>query len=140
MIIAGSAARRQKGRVLEGIVQIIGELVLQIVAEVLVELGLHSIAEPFRQPPNPWLASVGYALFGAVAGGLRLLLPPDHMMPAGVARLANLALTPVLVDGAMMALGAWRAQRGEPVLRIDRFAYGYLFALGLALVRFFGAD
>lgn len=125
---------------LEGILQIMGELMLQIVAEVLVELGQHSIAEPFRQAPNPWLASAGYALFGAAAGGLSLLLVPDHMIPAGVARLANLLLTPVLAGGAMVALGAWRARRGEPVLRIDRFAYGYLFALGLALVRFFGAD
>jgi hypothetical protein len=39
----------------------------------------------------------------------------------------------------MAAIGAWRARRGEPVLRIDRFAYGYLFALSLALVRFFFA-
>jgi hypothetical protein len=30
----------------------------------------------------------------------------------------------------------WRARHGKPVLRIDRFAYGYLFALAFALVRF----
>ncbi len=36
----------------------------------------------------------------------------------------------------MVALGARRAKRGEPLLRIDRFSYGYLFALSLALVRF----
>jgi hypothetical protein len=36
----------------------------------------------------------------------------------------------------MVALGAWRAQRGEPLLRLDRFSYGYLFALSQALVRF----
>lgn len=36
----------------------------------------------------------------------------------------------------MTAMGAWRARRGEPVLRIDKFAYGYLFALSLAIVRF----
>lgn len=33
-------------------------------------------------------------------------------------------------------VGHWRARRGHDVLRIDRFAYGYLFALFLALVRY----
>jgi hypothetical protein len=37
---------------------------------------------------------------------------------------------------AMSLLGHWRAKRGDPVLRIDRFAYGYLFALGVAIIRF----
>jgi hypothetical protein len=36
-------------------------------------------------------------------------------------------------------MGAWRARRGQQVLRIDRFAYGYLFALSLGLVRFYFA-
>jgi hypothetical protein len=49
------------------------------------------------------------------------------------------ALTPLLVGGIMVAMGAWRARRGQAVLRIDRFTYGYLFALSLALVRFFFA-
>jgi len=39
----------------------------------------------------------------------------------------------------MAILGAWRARRGQQVLRIDRFAYGYLFALSIALVRFYFA-
>jgi len=40
----------------------------------------------------------------------------------------------------MSAMGYWRARRGQAVLRIDRFAYGYLFALTFALVRFWFAD
>jgi hypothetical protein len=39
----------------------------------------------------------------------------------------------------MAGMGAWRARRGQPVLRIDKFAYGFLFALALALVRYFFA-
>ncbi|MDC9640262.1 hypothetical protein QYG06_18720 [Xanthomonas euvesicatoria] len=39
----------------------------------------------------------------------------------------------------MAALGAWRARRGDPVLRIDRFSHGYLFALCFALMRYFFA-
>jgi hypothetical protein len=118
------------------LLEVLGEFLLQVFGEALVELGLHSLAEPFRKPPDPWLAALGYALFGAIAGGLSLLVLPQHLTPAGVARVANLVLTPIAVGGCMVALGAWRSKRGEPVLRIDRFSYGYLFALALALVRF----
>jgi hypothetical protein len=37
----------------------------------------------------------------------------------------------------MALIGIWRDRRGQEPIRLDRFAYGYLFALSLALVRFF---
>ena len=37
-----------------------GELVLQLVGEILLEIGLHSLAEPFRKNPSPWLAAIAY--------------------------------------------------------------------------------
>lgn len=102
----------------------------------LVELGLHSVAEPFRKRPNVWLAVLGYALLGAGVGALSLWAFPSHLTRDGWPRLVNLVVTPVLAGLAMALLGRWRARRGDPVLRIDRFAYGYLFALAVAVVRF----
>lgn len=52
----------------EFLFEVIGEFVLQTVLEALVELGLHSLAEPFRRQPNPWLAGLGYTIFGAAMG------------------------------------------------------------------------
>ena len=121
---------------LELLLQLLGEFLLQGIGEALVELGLHSVVEPFRKPPNPWLASLGYAIFGAVFGGLSLLLIGHHLTPDGPLRLVNLVLTPVAVGGLMVAMGAWRARKGEPLLRINHFFYGYLFALCFALVRY----
>ena len=123
---------------LEFIFEMVGEFLLQAILEGLVELGFHSLAEPFRKPPNPWLAAIGYALFGAVAGGLSLLLFPDHLV-SGNLRLANLGVTPIAVGLLMCIMGIWRSRHDQPVLRIDRFAYGYVFALFLALVRFWFA-
>lgn len=120
---------------LQLLVELIGEFLLQVVGEALVELGLHSLAEPFRSPPNPWLAALGYSLFGGILGGLSLFIFPDNLVPESL-RIANLLATPLAVGGVMAVIGAWRARRGQPVLRIDRFAYGYLFALALGLVRF----
>jgi hypothetical protein len=120
---------------LEFLFEILGEFVLQTLGEALFEVGLHSLSEPFRRAPNPWLAAVGYTLFGAALGGLSLLVFPLYLV-APPWRVANLFLTPLAVGGVMAAMGAWRARRGEPVLRIDRFLYGFLFAAALASVRY----
>ena len=121
---------------IEFLFEIVGEFLLQVLVEALAELGLHSLGEPFRRRPNPWLAGLGYAIFGAVAGGITLWLLPDHMVRNEVLRKINLLATPLAAGGMMCLIGAWRARRGDDVLRIDRFAYGYVFALFLALVRF----
>ena len=123
---------------LELLFEILAEIILQTLGEALVELGFHSLAEPFRKPPNPWLAAIGYGLFGAMLGGLSLLIFPAHFVSEGW-RIGNLILTPVVVGMLMSAMGYWRARRGQAVLRIDGFAYGYLFALTFALVRFWFA-
>ena len=58
------------------------------------------------------------------------------MVKNGALRWVNLVLTPLSVGACMAGIGLWRANRGQRRLRIDRFSYGYLFALSLALVRF----
>ena len=51
----------------EFLFEIVLEVLLQLFFEVLVEFGLHSIAEPFRKPPNPWLAAMGYGILVVAA-------------------------------------------------------------------------
>ena len=69
--------------------QLVGEFLLQIASEAIAELIGHSMREPFRrsQPIRPWLAGIGYAIFGAVAGGLSLWLLPDLFIEARWLRL-----------------------------------------------------
>jgi hypothetical protein len=121
---------------MEFIFELLFEFLIQIVGEVLFELGMHSMAEPFRTRPNPWLAAFGYAIFGVILGGLSLWLFPHHMVLSVTWRYLNLVLTPLAVGLCMSWLGSWRARRGQQVLRIDRFSFGCLFALTFALVRF----
>lgn len=116
--------------------EFVGELLLQVVFEAIAEVGLHRVRNPLRKPPNPWLAAIGYAIFGAVAGGLSLLVFPALFMPSHGARLANLIVAPILAGAAMAALGAWRRRHDQDLIRLDRFAYGYIFALAMAAVRF----
>ena len=110
---------------------ILVELLIQVLAEELAEFGLHVMAAPFRKPAEPWLASIGYLIFGCALGGLSLTVDRNHITADGLPRIANLVLTPI----AWVRLWRWRARRGDRVLRIDRFFYGYMFALGFASVR-----
>ena len=121
---------------LEILFELFGEFILQVFGEALLELGLHSLAEPFKKEPNIWLASMGYALFGTIAGGLSLLVLSHHFTPAGPLRLINLFLTPVAVGLCMSAMGVWRARRNEPVFLLNKFLYGFIFAAAVAAVRF----
>jgi hypothetical protein len=36
----------------------------------------------------------------------------------------------------MMFIGSWRRRRGQEVVRLDHFSYGFLFAICMAAVRF----
>lgn len=120
---------------MEFLVQLLLEFLIQVIGEALLELGLHSMAEPFRKPPKPWLAAVGYAIFGALFGAISIWIFPHHMVASPSLRWVNLLATPLAVGLCMACLGAWRSSRGQSVLRIDRFSYGYLFALCFAAIR-----
>ena len=123
--------------IFEVIFQFLGELLLQVVFEFLAELGLRSAREVFKRPSNPLLATIGYSLYGAIAGGLSLWWHPAHFTKTLAIRITVLILVPLLSGIAMSLLGAWRRRRDQYLINLDRFAYGYVFALAMALVRFF---
>jgi sterol desaturase/sphingolipid hydroxylase (fatty acid hydroxylase superfamily) len=125
-------------QVLGWILQILGELLLQIVFEAIAELFGHALKEPFRRsrPVQPWLAAMGYLIFGAAAGGLTVWLVPDLFIKAAWLRVANLLLTPIAAGFIMEAIGSWRERREKEVLRLESFAYGFCFAFAMAVVRY----
>jgi len=121
---------------IEFLFEIFAEILIQIIGQALAEAGLHTFNDWRNYKANPWLAGLGYALFGAIVGAITVWLLPHYMVHNEVLRKVNLLVAPVVAGGMMVLVGAWRAKRGDPVLGIDRFAYGYVFALSLALVRF----
>lgn len=121
----------------ELVFEIFGEIFLQLIFE----LGGRSLIEPFSKPVNrnPFLAFFGYALFGLIAGGISVLVFPKHLIPDLRIRTLNLVLTPVAVGAAMAVLGNLRLKADKSVIGIDRFSFGAVFALSMALIRFFFA-
>ena len=120
--------------ILRGILQLLGELLLQLI----VELFGRSLVEPFRRPKpiHPWLAAIGYIIFGAFAGAMSLWLVPALFISAQWLRLVNLFLTPFIAGVLMASLGSWRERNSKQTIRLDSFTYGFLFAFAMAFVRF----
>ena len=125
---------------MEIILEFLFELLIQIVGQILIEFGLHAMAEPFRKAPNAGIAVAGCVLGGALFGALSLAAFPSHALKLGALRWVNLALSPVLAGLGMSAIGVWRERRGQLVFRIDTFMYGYLFAIIVAGIRFIWAQ
>ena len=120
------------------VLRFLGELLVQVIFEGIADHIGHSVKEPFRRPEpiNPWLAALGYIIFGAAAGGASLWLLPELFIETGWLRWLNLLLVPIAAGATMSAVGAWRRHRDMRVIRLDSFSYGYLFAMAMAVVRF----
>ena len=60
------------------ILQFLGELLLQAVFGFIVEVIGRSVTEPFRHPKpvHPWLAAMGYIIFGGLAGAISVWILP----------------------------------------------------------------
>jgi hypothetical protein len=96
-------------------------------------------ASPPRPDVSPTLAVLGYAVLGAAVGAISLWPFPQSFLGPYPARLANLIVTPVIAGALMSFIGGRRQLKGEPLIRLDRFAYGVVFAFAMSLVRFLWA-
>ena len=122
--------------------EIFGEVLLQVVFEALAEVGIHLARGKVEHPESrsKWRLILGYPMLGAMVGGLSLLVFSQSLAHGHNGRLATLLLAPLLAAATTVALGQWRARRGQVPVDIDRMAYAYLFALGLAAVRYVWAN
>jgi hypothetical protein len=120
------------------ILKLFGELLLQAFGELIAEFIGRSAKEPFRRPKpiHPFLAAVGYGIFGGITGLISLWLVPKLFVSAPWLRIVNLVLTPIAVGVFMERLGAWRRKHNQATIRLDTFVYGFVFAISMALVRF----
>jgi hypothetical protein len=139
---------RLVGAVLGGLLEVLLQVAVQLLASVFghavsavaqasASVVGHAVLAPWRarDEVSPLVAVVGYQLYGAVVGGLSLLLFPAHLVADPGTRWLNLAITPVLSGLVMVAVGAWRRRHEQTLIRLDSFAYGWCFAMAVALVR-----
>jgi hypothetical protein len=130
--------------------EFIAEIALQLAFEWLAGTGVRGLrdardtrnarrAKPAAREVSPALAVLGYAALGAIVGAISLWPFPNSFLGPYPARLANLVVTPVIAGALMSFIGGRRQLKGEPPIRLDRFAYGVVFAFAMSLVRFLWA-
>ena len=114
------------------------EILFEMLGQLIIELGFHSLIEPFRsdRPVNRILGFLGYILLGALAGWLSLLLVPVNFIRDSNMQILNLIVSPILIGLFFAWYGRLRARKGLDLIELDRFAYGFVFAFVVALIRF----
>ena len=120
----------------EILLQFLGEIGIQLVMELLAELGLHSVEDTLKRPRHPVWSTIGFAICGAMAGGISLLILPASPIADIELRRVNLIVTPLVAGGAMALIGRRKERRGIRTNRLDRFGYAFAFALAMAAVRY----
>jgi hypothetical protein len=126
---------------IEILFELLAQLVLEILVQGIFELGGRGIVAIFRRDSmtNPWLAICGYLLMGAVAGAISVWIFPMHLLASPVTQILNLAATPIALGLIFEVMGRWRSNHEKPRYAVDRFSYGFTFALTMGLIRYFFA-
>lgn len=118
----------------EFICSFVGDFLLQLGVELLIEAGLRRAGDAMEQC-MPLLTFVAYGMLGLAFGGLSLLVFPQAFVHSSRFHGSSLVISPLLTGLAMTGIGYLRRKRDEPVLRIDTFFYAVIFAFGMALIR-----
>jgi hypothetical protein len=123
---------------LEIAVSFLGELVLEIIVEVLTELGFHSTAERVSNRARGRLFLGGaYLLFGGVLGYISIFLFPKIAFENNVIPILYFIISP-MIAGFALSIVSWLINRGiRPVswFELDKFIFGVLFAIAYSFSR-----
>ena len=122
--------------------EILCEFLLQILAELTVSVasrGIRRLRVGARKY-GPGFSAVLFALLGVIAGGLSLFVFPHPLLHPSKLHGISILLSPLMTGFVMSGLGRTVQRRGRMPARIETFAYGFTFALGMALMRFIFAQ
>jgi len=126
---------------LSGLIELFLEAFFELVAAAILDLVSRAIARVFEglEISSPVLASVGYGLVGVLTGGLSLLIFPHPLVHPSRIHGISLLVSPAIAGVVMSVIGSILRERDKKVVRIESFGYGFAFAFGMAVVRFFFA-
>ena len=124
---------------LEALLELIAAAILALVSRALLGL-FKGVAEAVHH--NRVFMLIIYALLGALAGTLSLLVIPhpllQHEHPWRFHGISVL-ISPIVAGLVLSAFGGVLRRQGKKVTPIETFNYGFAFALGMAVVRLFFA-
>jgi len=114
--------------------------IFQIIFEFLVMLASESAKEKFFSKKQRFvLEFLAYCIGGIFFGLLSLLFFGYLFISNESHRLLNIIITSILLGWLMVWIGRRRAAKGQPVVLLHQFIYGFSFALSMGLVSYFFA-
>ncbi len=111
------------------------ELLLNIIFELFIEFILQIVGEVHKNF-DATRAVLMYFGLGVITGWLSIMIFPHSFIRSSRLHGISLLITPLLAGFTMAGVGWIRRRQDKLVIRLDSFAYGFLFAFGMALVRF----
>lgn len=135
---------------IELFVETIGEAVIQLLFEMIAELGITSIKHASKtslstsgpltitesEPTNSILAAIGSIMLGALFGGISVVVLPHRILSPPKIHGLSMLLSPLLSGLVMHGYGRWRDSQNRGHSRLATFAGGALFAFALAATRY----
>ena len=124
---------------LEVFFELIAAAVFDLVSRAL--LGLFTgLSDAMKD--NKVLTAFMYGVLGVLGGALSLTVLPHPLIhrehPIGF-RGISLFISPIVTGFVLSSVGAVMRKWGKKVTPVETFGYGFAFALGMALIRFFFA-
>jgi len=123
---------------MEIVFQIFVELILQLVGEVFFEVALRRLSR-YGCAPQTFATGVALVLYfglGIITGFITLLIFPRSFVRSSRLHGISLIITPVLAGLVMTGVGWLRRRQGQAIIHLDTFVYAFVFAFGMALMRF----
>ncbi len=120
------------------LLEILLELVFPLFVEFFAELALHKLGQiPWmRKTGRVVLTAIIYFGVGLIAGVISLLIFPRAFARSSTLPGISLVITPIL-GGLLMSYIAWlRVRTWDWTIRLETFAYGFLFAFAMTWLRF----
>ncbi|MGO9338155.1 MAG: hypothetical protein ACLPY1_11670 [Terracidiphilus sp.] len=126
------------GAILAGIAELVAETLLEAAFAELAGV----LSRAFRlfkvkvRRADPVVATVMFGLVGVSSGFLSVLFFPHHLVHPTRLHGISLLISPILTGLLMAQIGRTVRRWGRQPVRIESFGYGFIFALAMALVRF----
>lgn len=109
---------------------------IDVICELLTE-GYERKTRKYRtQNRSPAAQALIYIMLGAICGAVSLVILPHPFIISPGYKLFYLFASPAVAGGIMVAIGKLRQKKGQELVSINNFAYAYIFAFSLSLVRY----
>lgn len=124
---------------LSALMELFLEVCFELVGAALLDIASRALAKVFDEKVSrPAVASFfGYGLLGVLIGAYSVIIFPHPLVHPSRIHGTSLLVSPVITGFVMSLIGSILRKRDKRVARIESFGYGFVFAFGMAAVRFF---